>query len=127
MISDVEGIKLENYYVQPICTPTRSQLMSGRYQVFLKFFITFITLLYHCLHFQIHTGLQHGVIHPLIPNCLPLNDVTMADKLRELGYATHIVGKWHLGFCKTKCTPTHRGFDSFFGASLYSVIVFSMH
>jgi arylsulfatase B/arylsulfatase I/J len=28
-----EGIKLENYYVQPICTPTRSQLMSGRYQV----------------------------------------------------------------------------------------------
>lgn len=28
-----EGVKLENYYVQPICTPTRSQLMSGRYQV----------------------------------------------------------------------------------------------
>lgn len=31
-----EGIKLENYYVQPICTPTRSQLMSGRYQVLEK-------------------------------------------------------------------------------------------
>ena len=31
-----EGVKLENYYVQPICTPTRSQLMSGRYQVKLE-------------------------------------------------------------------------------------------
>ena len=29
-----EGVKLENYYVQPVCTPTRSQLLSGRYQVF---------------------------------------------------------------------------------------------
>ena len=37
-----EGVKLEKYYVQPVCTPTRSQLLSGRY--------------------QIHTGLQHGVM-----------------------------------------------------------------
>ena len=34
-----EGIRLENYYVQPICTPTRSQLLSGRYQVKIHLYI----------------------------------------------------------------------------------------
>ncbi|XP_063959866.1 arylsulfatase B-like [Lytechinus pictus] len=89
------GVKLENYYVQPICTPTRSQLMSGKY--------------------QIHTGLQHGVIKPAQPNCLPLNDPTLADKLSDAGYETHVIGKWHLGFYKRACWPTNRGFKSFFG------------
>ena len=61
-----EGVKLENYYVQPICTPSRSQLLSGRY--------------------QIHTGLQHSVIWPAQPNGLPLEIPTLADKLKEVGY-----------------------------------------
>ncbi|XP_005099114.1 arylsulfatase B [Aplysia californica] len=90
-----DGVKLENYYVQPICSPTRSQLMSGRY--------------------QIHTGLQHGLINSGQPSALPLDNPTMADKMKEAGYATHMVGKWHLGYFKAEYMPFYRGFDTYYG------------
>ncbi|RUS76955.1 hypothetical protein EGW08_015275 [Elysia chlorotica] len=90
-----EGVKLENYYVQPICTPTRSQLLSGRY--------------------QIRTGLQHSILYAGQPNGLPLDSPTLADKLKESGYSTHMVGKWHLGFFKREYMPHYRGFDTFYG------------
>ncbi|XP_059147351.1 arylsulfatase B-like [Physella acuta] len=90
-----QGVKLENYYVQPICSPTRSQLMTGRY--------------------QIHTGLQHNIIWPSQPYGMPLQFPTVANFLKDQGYSTHAVGKWHLGFYKKEYTPLNRGFDTFYG------------
>lgn len=89
------GLQLDQMYVQHICSPTRSALMSGKY--------------------PIHTGLSHGVIRPTSPYGLPLSEVTLAQEMRAAGYATHAVGKWHLGFYAPPYLPTNRGFDSYFG------------
>ncbi|XP_065177889.1 arylsulfatase J-like isoform X2 [Sycon ciliatum] len=63
----------------------------------------------------VQTGLQHGVIRDSVPNGLPLNETTIAQMMKKLGYATHMIGKWHLGFYKPAYTPQRRGFDTYFG------------
>ena len=90
-----EGIRFQQYYVQPSCSPTRAAIMAGRYPY--------------------HMGLANGVLKSCRPYGMPLNQTTLADELKKGGYATHIVGKWHLGMYKWEYTPTHRGFDSFYG------------
>eukprot|EP00966_Prymnesium_polylepis_P217591 5035891-Prymnesium_polylepis.2 len=89
------GVVLDRYYVQHICSPTRTALLSSRY--------------------QIHTGLQDGIIQAWAKVCLPTRFGTVADALSELGYATHMVGKWHAGIFKDECLPWHRGFSSYYG------------
>ncbi|XP_067935377.1 arylsulfatase B-like [Watersipora subatra] len=90
-----DGIFLNNYYVSPICTPTRGALMTGRHPMSL--------------------GLQRSVILGSCPWGLGLNETIMPQYLKQLGYATHAVGKWHLGFFMKELTPLYRGFDSFYG------------
>ncbi len=92
------GVRFTQGYVScPLCAPTRAGLMTGRYQQ--------------------RFGLEHN---PGPENQaggdfgLPLTEVTLAERLKKLGYVTGMVGKWHLGF-KSPFQPPQRGFDEFFG------------
>ncbi|KAJ9601168.1 hypothetical protein L9F63_000688, partial [Diploptera punctata] len=89
------GVILNNYYVMPVCTPSRSALMTG-------------------LH-PVHTGMQHHVIFANEPWGLPLQLKLLPQYLQDLGYATRFVGKWHLGHFRANYTPIHRGFESHYG------------
>ncbi|XP_041783746.1 arylsulfatase I [Anopheles merus] len=89
------GIILNRYYVNPICTPSRSALMTGKY--------------------PIHTGMQHTVLYAMEPRGLPLSEKLLPQYLKDLGYSNHIVGKWHLGHYQLRFTPMQRGFDSHTG------------
>jgi arylsulfatase A-like enzyme len=90
-----EGTRLEQFYVQPVCSPTRSSLMTGRYPM--------------------RYGLQVGVVRPWAKHGLPLEERTLAQALKEAGYKTAICGKWHLGHLNSKYLPTSRGFDHQYG------------
>ncbi|XP_046566768.1 arylsulfatase B-like [Haliotis rubra] len=89
------GVILNSSYVQPVCSPSRNCFMTG--------------------YFPYHTGLQDGIIRPTSPGFVPIKFTFLPQKLKELGYSTHAVGKWHVGFCNIKYTPTYRGFDTFVG------------
>ena len=89
------GVKLDGYYTQHICSPTRTSLLSARY--------------------QIHTGLQDDIIQSLSRICLPPKFGTLGDAFQQLGYRTHAIGKWHAGMYKEECMPWRRGFDSYYG------------
>jgi arylsulfatase A-like enzyme len=88
------GTILSSYYVQPLCSPTRSALLTGRHVV--------------------HTGV-YRVVRPHARWGLPLGERTLPQALREAGYATAIVGKWHLGEFEPAYRPTQRGFDHQYG------------
>ncbi|CAN7948021.1 unnamed protein product, partial [Ixodes hexagonus] len=60
-------------------------------------------------------GLQHDVLVPAEPWGLSLRFAILPERLSDLGYTNHMIGKWHLGYYKESYTPSQRGFDSFFG------------
>ncbi len=89
-----EGAVLKSFYVQPVCSPTRAALMTGRYAT--------------------HTGV-YNVVRPGAPWGLPLEERILPQVLKSVGYTTAICGKWHLGEFKQDYQPTKRGFDHQYG------------
>jgi arylsulfatase A-like enzyme len=90
-----EGVRLEAFYGMPVCTPARAELMTGRYAM--------------------RYGLQTLVIFPSHTYGLPTDERTLPQALKDVGYQTAMVGKWHLGHADKKFWPQNRGFDHFYG------------
>lgn len=88
------GTIIESHYVQPVCSPTRSTLLTGRYPT--------------------HTGV-YTIVSPGASWGLPLAERTLADALRSAGYRTALTGKWHLGEFEKAYQPNARGFDHQYG------------
>jgi arylsulfatase A-like enzyme len=96
-----EGIKFNNFYVSlPVCTPSRYSLLTGRYP---------------------YRAPDEAFQDALMPNDeahkkLNLGDeVTIAQVLKDAGYATALIGKWHLGLGSIEYGPNSYGFDLFYG------------
>lgn len=93
-----EGAKFTQFYVQPMCTPTRGALLTGRY--------------------PFRYGLQTAVIPSVSAYGLDPTEWLLPQCLKEAGYKTAIIGKWHLGHADRKYWPKQRGFDYQYGAMI---------
>jgi len=95
-----EGLRLTSFYsTSGVCTPSRASLMTGCYP----------------RRVSLEVGEEgKAVLFPTSRKGLHPDEVTMASLLRDQGYATACVGKWHLGD-QAPFLPTRHGFDSFFG------------
>ena len=93
-----EGVRFTDFYANaPSCTPTRAGLITGRYQQRLK--------LEYPLGMQLPGDWDRG---------LAPTGHSLPQLLKDAGYATALVGKWHLGW-KPEFSPNRHGFDYFFG------------
>ncbi|XP_067948814.1 arylsulfatase B-like [Watersipora subatra] len=90
-----KGIELTQSYVERACSPTRSALMTGRYPS--------------------NNGLHVLVVLSEAQTCLPIEHKTIYQYMKEEGYVTKHLGKWHLGYCNEACLPGSRGVDEFRG------------
>lgn len=88
-----EGMKLTSFYAAPVCTPSRAQMMTGCYAKRVSL---------------------PNVLFPACPNGLNPREKTVASLLKDQGYATMCIGKWHLGD-QREFLPTKHGFDHYVG------------
>ena len=88
------GVELDRFYVQPTCSPSRAELMTGK------------------------SAMRLGITRPISKNQklgLGLEEKILPQYLKELNYSTYLLGKWHLGSYIPDYFPTRRGFDYFYG------------
>jgi arylsulfatase A-like enzyme len=90
-----EGLRLEQFYVQPFSSQTRAAVATGRYPM--------------------RYGLQTLQIQYFSQFALPTDERTLARALKDAGYRTALIGKWHLGHARREFWPTQRGYDVFYG------------
>jgi arylsulfatase A-like enzyme len=96
------GVILDQLYVEPICSPTRASLLSGR----------------HIAHTGIFQPLKPGTYGTLNESCnvaTKTHCALLPRAMQSLGYRTHMIGKWHLGYWNWLQTPQQRGFDTYYG------------
>ena len=94
-----EGMKLTSFYVaSPVCSPSRAALMTGSYPK----------------RVGLAKGSGHIVLFPGDVHGLNPKEITIAEMLKEEGYATGCYGKWHLGD-QPEFLPTSQGFDEYYG------------
>jgi len=88
-----DGIRLTSFVTGSWCVPSRTQLMTGRYL----------------------PRIPLGKTGANGAGGLPDSEWTLAEALKDSGYKTHMVGKWHLGYKQKKFLPVNQGFDTWFG------------
>ncbi len=99
------GAQLNQFYAQPMCTPTRAALMTGRYPF--RYGLQTVVIL---------SGQTHG---------LDKEEWLMPQALKEAGYQTAIIGKWHLGHGDRSMWPRQRGFDYQYGPLIGEIDYFT--
>lgn len=108
------GVLMTDFYSNaPVCTPTRAGFLSGRWQQRLGIEFAFGYMVEQEVLVDGEWRPEPDV-HGL---GMPLSVVTLADRLRKLGYRNGVFGKWHLGY-KDVYNPVNRGFDEYFGELL---------
>lgn len=98
-----DGVRLDRFYAYPACSPARAAMLTGRFPQ------------------------RYGISGPVRPRDegLPTTELLLPEVFQKAGYATSLIGKWHLGMSGKDAHPIRRGFDQFYGFMEASIDYYS--